>query len=289
MSMAGREPVRIVARNVNEAAPLLIRVSAEWADPVAAPRATTSVLYEHPLEVVPSWPKVNPFGLLFAGLDFVTGAKSPVYLPFMSSRHGTSRPVPIQPNEEPFARVYAWGRELITFRPDRAAGVVDVYSYAPESDPVFEVYRLAVLGFFMERKAHELGLQVGQHERVLVDFSPDCLETKEALRGVASPAERTLRPLYPTTTVNLCSLPVGRWDREADTFAKRGAAASYTDPFLKNVASPMLEAAHALEYLNGAERYDAARMSLRGVAAGDWRTAAHEWIDRKESEWKSST
>lgn len=81
----------------------------------------------------------------------------------------------------------------------------------------------------------------------------------------------------------LVNLPIGRWERELDTFMKLQHRAEYVDPFFQHVARPMFMAYVSFKEKGNPSRFHNARVLCRQILALDWQRACLEWLDRREA------
>lgn len=90
---------------------------------------------------------------------------------------------------------------------------------------------------------------------------------------------------YPAPTYPLVKDPA-TFDAEVVEFVERHskdacARETYTEPFLKNVAQPMMLAFHKHKQRD----YPACLRQLNAVAAPDWRMAGWDWVQKRMASW----
>jgi len=79
------------------------------------------------------------------------------------------------------------------------------------------------------------------------------------------------------------------WDRDLAMFLDEPTAIGFRDPFFRKIAVPMFMAHRAFKENDAPVRYDRAHEILEQMPKdNDWRTAAKEWIDRREAKWKKA-
>lgn len=81
-------------------------------------------------------------------------------------------------------------------------------------------------------------------------------------------------------TFPLVSTPLDSWDQDLQNFLSGAEASTISDPFFHKVAIPLRDA--HLSYREG--RYIDAREHLERCDALDWRTAAYEWLGRRQAD-----
>jgi len=78
------------------------------------------------------------------------------------------------------------------------------------------------------------------------------------------------------------------WDRDLQLFLSDGPLIGFEDRFFRRVANPMLLAYRTYKAHRGPGRYDLAREILSNCLATDWRLAALDWLQRRETKEFSS-
>lgn len=78
------------------------------------------------------------------------------------------------------------------------------------------------------------------------------------------------------------------WDTDLKLFMEDPASNGYDNPFFSRVAKPMFFTHMAWRATNNPRRYSLAKDIATHIEASDWRTAALEWLKRREDKWNAS-
>ena len=149
--------------------------------------------------------------------------------------------------------------------------------------------------FLQEFMAALIGCEIGRMYQMSNNFHA-YLSTFEPLRSLGEKARNDLSPdniastcPYDTVPVLpyplISGTPVSRWLQELDIVLSEGHALGVTDPWLRHVLIPMMQAHGVWRTHTGKSRYTGALEILYNVRSDDWRIAATEWIQRRYDKW----
>lgn len=132
------------------------------------------------------------------------------------------------------------------------------------------------MSFLQEFLARAIGVDVG----VYIQFSNNFhiyTEMYDGRKVIDSPGLVTHFDPYPGTAP-IMSTGYESWLGEVELFIDRGTDKSYRDPFLSQVAHPMLEAWQAYKDHNN---FTWAINRAENIAAPDWKLACKQWLERR--------
>ena len=145
------------------------------------------------------------------------------------------------------------------------------------------------MSFLQEYMAARIGVKMGVYNQVsnnlhaYVDkWEPEKWlsdETPDWYRYPYHDGHATIKTMIP-----LVQNPV-RFDRECAEFIDAKEDGVYTEPFLKDVASPMCLAYRHHKERDYVKAYEAANM----IKADDWRWVSLRWLEKRHASWKSRT
>ena len=158
------------------------------------------------------------------------------------------------------------------------------------NDLVWGAYGANAVHFSMlhEYVASSIGLDVGKYYQVSFNLHA----YKDVLEGpVSALGDRADDPMsipsacpYGSGEVEyypLMNVSKDEWDRNLQEFMAEEGKGSYTEPFFRDVAVPMILAHDMFKAGAGASKYKAAIDMANKCKASDWRVAAVEWLQRR--------
>lgn len=193
--------------------------------------------------------------------------------------------------------------DTATFQVNPQTSALDLVVFCRSNDIVWGCYGANAVQFsvLLEYVARLSGFKVGTYTQVSVNWhgydttfwplhqkftwSAQALNqeatTLEPLARVANPyveAVTTYPLIAPGTTQQ-------EWDRDLyrllNGFGRAPVEDVWSDPFFREVAVPILRAHDIYKESRDVARFERAINALRFCRAIDWRTACHEWLDRR--------
>lgn len=170
-------------------------------------------------------------------------------------------------------------------------GALDIMVSNRSNDLVWGAYGANAVHFsyLQEYVAAALGVAVGTYTQVSANthvYEPHWGLMKHLAAQAPMPPGPGFADAYScdrATPFPLVNIPIGRWERELDTFMRLQHRSEYVDPFFQNVAKPMFMSYVSFKEKANPSRFHNARVLARQIVALDWQRACVEWLDRREA------
>lgn len=258
-------------RNIHEAMPAICRLLEKFGKRIESEK--TSILrLDGPLSLELEEPRervnfhreirLNPFAFFFAALHMlVTNMKGIQQFGKQFREDKTGAVLEVNVNDT-----------YVTLQ--RTDQGIDALIACRSSNPIQDTI---IVSTMQEMLAYLADCGVGSLWWVSQNVHIDLTKAEETSRKLAEKCEQGSPYSAKVDEVEpfaLIDIPVNRWLREADTFAKLQHRGSYADLFFSNVVVPMHQAGISLQN----QQFGLAQTQLDACFASDWRKACTAWV-----------
>lgn len=168
-------------------------------------------------------------------------------------------------------------------------GQLDMTVYNRSNDIVWGAYGANAVHFsiLQEYMAAAIGVPVGMYWQVSNNLHA-YKDTLEKVKNLAALGEEILNMPMVTNPYDvvkpypLVSTDIKSWNFDLQVFMEKGIVQNFSDPFFKQVVTPLWWAWQAFKKKDDPRRFANALNNVEQCKAEDWKLACKEWLERRD-------